>query len=274
MAESELTYGSYLRIPELLALQQPRSRPPHPEELHFIVVHQALELWMKLTLHDLERIIGLLDQDAFPRVLALLGRVNRTLEHGLDQMRSLHTLPPWDLQQFRSYLGTASGSQSVQFRELELLSGLRDPAYLKALDVEYGSGLPAALARRLAQRSLADAHAAAGARLGIVEVAGWAELYVDPGRWTDFYLVCEALVDYDERWTRWRQEHVALVQRAIGDHARGTGGMAISYLQRTTRYRFFPVLWALRDELVVKGGGELVGNARGQPDDGGQADGS
>src|SRR6266508_1600064 len=82
MAESELTYGSYLRIPELLALQQPRSRPPHPEELHFIVVHQALELWMKLTLHDPARIIGLLDQDAFPRVLALLGRVNRTLEHG------------------------------------------------------------------------------------------------------------------------------------------------------------------------------------------------
>ena len=282
MAESELTYGSYLRIPELLALQQPRSRPPHPEELHFIVVHQALELWMKLTLHDLERIIGLLDQDAFPRVLALLGRVNRTLEHGLDQMRSLHTLPPWDLQQFRSYLGTASGSQSVQFRELELLSGLREPAYLKALDVEYGSGLPAALARRLAQRSLADAHADAGARLGIVEVAGWAELYVDPGRWTDFYLVCEALVDYDERWTRWRQEHVGLVQRAIGDHARGTGGMAISYLQRTTRYRFFPVLWALRDELMVKSNGKLVGNARGQyspgetrgPDDGGQADGS
>jgi tryptophan 2,3-dioxygenase len=274
MAESELTYGSYLRIPELLALQQPRSRPPHPEELHFIVVHQALELWMKLTLHDLERIIELLDQDAFPRVLALLGRVNRTLEHGLDQMRSLHTLPPWDLQQFRSYLGTASGSQSVQFRELELLSGLRDPAYLKALEIEYAGGLPAALQRRLAQRSLADAFADAGARQGIVEVAGWAELYAGPGRWSDFYLVCEALVDYDERWTRWRQEHVALVQRAIGDHARGTGGMALSYLQRTTRYRFFPVLWALRDELVVRGGGELVGNARGQPDDGGQADGS
>jgi tryptophan 2,3-dioxygenase len=262
MAEGELTYGSYLRIPELLALQQPRSRPPHPEELHFIVVHQALELWMKLTLHDLERIITLLDSDAFPRVLALLGRVNRTLEHG--------------------YLGTASGSQSVQFRELELLSGLRDPAYLKALEVEYGAQLPAPLAGRLAQRSLAEAHTAAAARLGIVEVAAWAELYVDPGRWTDFYLVCEALVDYDERWTRWRQEHVALVQRAIGDHARGTGGMAISYLQRTTRYRFFPVLWALRDELVVRGGGELVGNPRGQyspggaggPEDRGQADGA
>ncbi|HEV8167278.1 MAG TPA: tryptophan 2,3-dioxygenase family protein [Actinomycetota bacterium] len=282
MDTDELTYGSYLRVPELLALQQPRSRPPHPEELHFIVVHQALELWMKLLLHDLGRIVGYLDADDFPRTQALLGRVNANLSSGLDQMRSLHTLPPWALQQFRGYLGTASGFQSRQFRELELLSGLREESYLKALEVEYGVRLPEPLAGRLAQRSLAEAHTAAAARLGIVEVAAWAELYVDPGRWTDFYLVCEALVDYDERWTRWRQEHVALVQRAIGDHARGTGGMAISYLQRTTRYRFFPVLWALRDELVVRGGGELVGNPRGQyspggargPGDSGRADGA
>ena len=169
---------------------------------------------------------------------------------------------PWDLQQFRSYLGTASGSQSVQFRELELRSGLREPAYLKALEIEYGGRLPEPLATRLAQRSLAEAHAGAAARLGIDDLAGWADFYVDPGPRTDFYLVCEALVDYDERWIRWRQEHVALVQRTLGDHARGTGGMAIAYLQRTTRYRFFPVLWALRDELVVRGGGQLVGRTR------------
>ena len=269
MDEEALTYGSYLRLPELLALQRPRSRPPHPEELHFIIVHQALELWMKLLLHDLERIIGLLDGDRFARALGLLGRVNHTLSHGLEQMRSLHSLPPWDLQQFRSYLGTASGSQSQQFRELELLSGLREPAYLKALDVEYGGRLPEALAGRLAQRSLAQAHADAAARLGVVAAgadtdaarAAWADFYVDQGGHDDFYLLCEALVDYDERWTRWRQEHVALVQRALGDHARGTAGMAITYLQRTTRYRFFPALWSLRDELVVRGGGELVGRA-------------
>jgi tryptophan 2,3-dioxygenase len=263
MGTDEPTYGSYLRIPELLALQRPRSRPPHPEELHFIIVHQALELWMKLLLHDLDRIIGLLDGDAFARALALLGRVNHILEQLLGQMRSLHSLPPWDLHQFRSYLGTASGSQSVQFRELELRSGLREPAYLKALEIEYGGALPEPLATRLAERSLADAHAAAAARLGIDGPAGWADFYSDPGPRVDFYLVCEALVDYDERFTRWRQEHVALVQRTLGDHARGTGGMAIAYLQRTTRYRFFPALWALRDELVVRGGGQLVGRPRG-----------
>jgi tryptophan 2,3-dioxygenase len=263
MDSDEPTYGSYLRIPELLALQRPRSRPPHPEELHFIVVHQALELWMKLLLHDLDRVVGLLDADAFGRAVALLGRVNHILEQLLGQMRSLHSLPPWDLHQFRSYLGTASGSQSVQFRELELRSGLREPAYLKALEIEYGGALPEPLAGRLAQRSLAEAHAAAAGRLGILDLAGWADFYSDPGPRVDFYLVCEALVDYDERFTRWRQEHVALVQRTLGDHARGTGGMAIAYLQRTTRYRFFPVLWALRDELVVRGGGQLVGRPRG-----------
>jgi tryptophan 2,3-dioxygenase len=262
MDTDELTYGSYLRVPELLALQRPRSRPPHPEELHFIVVHQALELWMKLLLHDLGRVVDFLDADASPSALRLLGRVNHTLEHALEQMRSLHTLAPWDLHQFRSYLGTASGSQSVQFRELELRSGLREPAYLKALEIEYGGELPEPLATRLAQRSLADALTAAAARLGVPDAASWADFYMDPGPHADFYLVCEALVDYDERFTRWRQEHVALVQRTLGDHARGTGGMAIAYLQRTTRYRFFPVLWALRDELVVRGGGQLVGEPR------------
>ncbi|HYT26986.1 MAG TPA: tryptophan 2,3-dioxygenase family protein [Actinomycetota bacterium] len=256
MQEEELTYGRYLRLDELLALQRPRSDPPHPEELHFIIVHQALELWMKLALHDLERVIGFLDDDAWPRALALLARVNGNLATGLEQMRSLQTLPPADLQRFRSYLGTASGSQSVQFRELELLSGLREPAYLKALEIEHRGRLPEVLARRLAQRSLAEAHAGAAGRLGI---ADWAAFYTDPGERTDFYLVCEALVDYDTRWARWRQEHVALVERTLGTHARGTGGTAITYLQRTVGYRFFPVLWALRDELVVRGGGELVG---------------
>jgi tryptophan 2,3-dioxygenase len=255
----ELTYGSYLRVDELLALQRPRSQPPHPEELHFIVVHQALELWLKLMLLDLERVVERLDADAWAEALALQQRVNRTLAHNLEQMRSLHTMPPWALQQFRSYLGSASGSQSRQFRELELQSGLREPGYLKALEVEHGGRLPEPLARRLARRSLAEAHADAAARLGIATAADWADLYADPGERVGFYLVCEALVDYDEHWTRWRQEHIALVERTLGANARGTGGTVIAYLQRTVRYRYFPVLWRLRDELVVRGGGELVG---------------
>jgi tryptophan 2,3-dioxygenase len=256
-----LTYGSYLRIDDLLSLQHLQSDPPHPEELHFIVVHQALELWFKLLLHDLERVIGHLDADDWPGALVLLRRVNDVMETGLDQMRSLHDMPPWSLQQFRSYLGTASGLQSVQFRELELLSGLRDPAYLKALEVFSGGALPDVLERRLAQRSLSEAHAEAAARLGITD---WADFYTDPGEHGAFFVLCESLVDYDDRWVRWRNEHILLVERSLGARTRGTAGTAITYLERTVRYRYFPALWDLRNELSLRAGGELVDGTGGR----------
>jgi tryptophan 2,3-dioxygenase len=251
-----LTYGSYLHLDELLDLQILQSDPPHPEELHFIVVHQALELWFKLLLHDLERTIGCLDDDDWPAALGLLRRINDVMGTGLGQMRSLHAMPPWSLQQFRSYLGTASGLQSVQFRELELLSGLREPAHLNALRGFGGGELLPVLERRLAQRSLAEAFADAAARLGI---ADWADFYVDPGPHGAFYVLCEALVDYDDRWVRWRHEHILLVERTLGARVRGTAGTAITYLERTARYRYFPQLLELRNDLSVRGGGELVG---------------
>lgn len=255
-AEPELTYATYLRIDDLLSLQRLRSNPPHPEELHFIVVHQALELWFKLLLCDLERVIAAMDDDAWTGAVVLLRRVNDVMETGLDQMRSLHAMPPWSLQQFRSYLGTASGLQSVQFREMELLSGLRDATYLRSLEAFSGGQLAPRLVRRRDARSVADALADAGARLQITD---WAAFYAEPGDLGAFFLLCEALVDYDERWLRWRHEHVALVERTLGARTRGTAGTAIAYLERTTRYRFFPVLWELRNDLSVLGGGTLVG---------------
>ena len=260
MADEELNYLTYLQVPQLLSMQRLRSDPPHPEELHFMIVHQALELWFKLLLHDLERIIAALDADDWAGTLVLLRRVNDVMTTGLDQMRSLHDMPPWSLQQFRSYLGTASGLQSVQFRELELLSGLREPAHLKALAAFSGGRLPPDLEARLAQRSLAEAHADAAVRLSVGEHGSrtWADFYADPGPNATFYVVCESLVDYDERWIRWRNEHVTLVERTLGARVRGTAGTAISYLERTTRYRYFPHLWDLRNELSVRGGGELV----------------
>jgi tryptophan 2,3-dioxygenase len=253
--DEELTYLSYLNVPELLGLQQPVSDPVHPEELHFIVVHQSLELWFKLLLHDLERTVTALDAGDWAGAVVLLRRINDVMAFGLDQMRSLHDMPPWSLQQFRGYLGTASGLQSVQFRELELLSGLRERAYLKTLESLSGGALPDVLQRRLAQRSLAEAFADGAARIGI---ADWADFYTDPGEHGAFYLLCEALVDYDERWVRWRMEHIVLVERTLGRRTRGTAGTAISYLERTVRYRYFAQLWDLRDELSVRGGGELV----------------
>ncbi|MGI8574784.1 MAG: tryptophan 2,3-dioxygenase family protein [Egibacteraceae bacterium] len=250
-----LTYAGYLGLDELLSLQRPRSEPEHPEELHFIVVHQALELWFKLLLHDLGRVVATIDADDWTGALVLLRRVNAVMETGLDQMRSLHDMPPSSFHEFRSYLGEASGLQSVQFRELEVLSGLRDPIYLATLRA-FGDGqLPAPITRRLEQRSLAEAHAEAAERVGIRD---WAGFYADPSDGA-FYLLCETLVDYDERWIRWRQEHITLVERSLGARTRGTAGTAITYLERTVRYRFFPHMWELRHDLSVRGGGELVG---------------
>ena len=254
MDTDELTYGSYLRVPELLALQRPRSRPPHPEELHFIVVHQALELWLKLLLHDLGRIVEFLDADDHPRSLALLGRVNHTLSHALEQMRSLHTLAPWDLHQFRSYLGTASGSQSVQFRELEFVSGAKDPAYLRRF-----RGLTAAeqerLQRRLAEPSLWDAFIAvltdAGFKVDTPEdrVVALREVAYDRARYGAIWDLAEALVEHDALFARWRARHVLMVERQIGTKS-GTGGSSgAPYLRNRLDLRFYPELWELRSQL-------------------------
>jgi len=258
--DDDVTYQTYLRIPELLALQSVRSQPPHPEELHFIITHQAIELWFKLVLHDLARVIQAVDADEWTGAVVLLRRVNDVLDIVMRQLRVLQDMPPWAFHEFRSYLGTASGTQSVQFREIEVLSGLRDEEYLKALKALHpDSELPENVVRRLSERSLADAHREAGVRLGIGEDdEAWAKFYVESGPTVPSYLLCEALMDYDERFLRLRFEHLVLVERALGGRARGTGGTAITYLQRTTKYRFFPVLWELRNALSVRGGGTLA----------------
>jgi tryptophan 2,3-dioxygenase len=258
--DHDLTYQTYLRIPELLALQSVRSQPPHPEELHFIVTHQAIELWFKLVLHDVARVIQAVDADEWTGAVVLLRRVNDVLDIVMRQLRVLQDMPPWAFHEFRSYLGTASGTQSVQFREIEVLSGLHDEEYVKALRALHpDSELPAEVVRRLSKRSLADAHRDAGARLGIGEDdEAWANFYVESGPTVPFYLLCEALLDYDERFLRLRFEHLVLVERALGGRVRGTGGTAITYLQRTTKYRFFPVLWELRNALSLRGGGTLA----------------
>ena len=214
-----------------------------------------MELWFKLMLHDLQRTIDAIDDSEWTAAIVLMRRLSDVLDSVTAQMRSLQDMPPWSFHEFRSYLGTASGLQSIQFRELELLSGLRDAAYLHGLQASYDGFLPEPLRRRSTQRSLREAHLGAAERTGIVE---WADFYADTGVRSPFYLLCEALLDYDERWTRWRTDHVILVERTLGARARGTGGTALSYLQRTARYRLFDYLWDARNDLSVRGGGEVV----------------
>jgi tryptophan 2,3-dioxygenase len=253
-ARDDLTYHDYLGLEELLALQRPVS--DDPGELHFIVVHQTVELMFKLVLEDLRRLVALLDEDRWSPALPVVRRLNRSSGLALAQMRSLHDLPATSFHEFREYLGTASGAQSTQFREIEVLSGLRDAAYLATQRRLGGGRLAPELVRALKERDLATAHRAAARRLGVTD---WAAFYRDVGDSSLCYVVSEWLLDYDELWLRWRNEHVSLVERMLGSRVRGTGGTdPLSFLGRTREYRFFPHLWETRGDLAADAGGDLV----------------
>lgn len=237
---SELNYGSYLALDELLSLQQPRSTPEHPDELLFIVVHQASELWFKAILHDLDGLIASLESREAGQALWHLQRINGLVRIVSAQLSSLETLPPQHFAQFREYLGTSSGSQSVQFRAIEAASGLRDPHFMHALE-ERGD-VPELVRRALARPTLQDLF------LRLVEANGTTleDLYLGPGPTTLFF-VAEALLEYEQHFAQWRFTHVQLVERILGPQTGGTGGtLGSRYLMRTIDQRFFPRLWAVR----------------------------
>ena len=126
MADEKLTYGAYLKIPELLSLQNALSDPPHHDETLFIIVHQSYELWFKQILHEVDNAIAHLDADRISEATRLLRRVV-AIQHPLIQMVNvLETMRPQDFLGFRDHLQPASGFQSVQFRELEFTLGLKD----------------------------------------------------------------------------------------------------------------------------------------------------
>jgi tryptophan 2,3-dioxygenase len=239
----EVDYASYLAIDELLALQHPRSVPEHPDELLFIVVHQASELWFKVLLHELRGLVARLQ--AFDAVGAALAvrRVNALMEIVAGQLAALETLPPQRFLQFRGYLGSSSGSQSDQFRAIEALSGLRDPHFMAAI-TEHGE--PAALVRdALAMPTLQELFDALVAHEGMTLES----LYTGPAP-TTLVMIAEGLLEYEQSFSRWRFLHVQLVERIIGPGTSGTGGtLGAKYLQRTIAHRFFPNLWAVRSRL-------------------------
>jgi len=241
--DGAVTYGSYLALDELLALQRARTRPEHPDELLFIVVHQASELWFKVILHELRSLIAALERrDVMMAVLAV-GRVNALMRIVSAQLSALDTLPPQRFAQFRGYLGSSSGSQSEQFRAIEALSGLRDPHFMHAI-TEHGeapASVREALARPPLQSLFDDLLAAEGVTLE--------ELYVGPAP-TPLFLLAEGLLEYEQQFARWRFLHVQLVERIIGPGTGGTGGtLGARYLQRTVAQRFFPRLWEVRTKF-------------------------
>ncbi|HZO18006.1 MAG TPA: tryptophan 2,3-dioxygenase family protein [Gemmatimonadaceae bacterium] len=236
----EITYPSYLALDELLALQRPRSSPEHPDELLFIVVHQASELWFKVLLHELEALVSQLERGDVLACVFALKRINALMRIVTAQLSALDTLPPHRFAEFRGYLGSSSGSQSAQFRALEAASGLREPHFLAALE-EHGEP-PELVMRWLKRPTLQDLFDALLDRHRVT-LEG---VYQDPAQ-SPLLLLAESLLEYEQSFSLWRYLHVQLVERIIGPATGGTGGtLGAKYLQRTVSQRFFPKLWNVR----------------------------
>jgi tryptophan 2,3-dioxygenase len=248
-----LTYGRYLRLPELLAQQVPQVVPPAHDELLFITVHQAYELWFQQLLHELTAVRDLI-MDGSWKARQLLGRAHVIERLMISQVDVLETMTPQDFLDFREALAPASGFQSVQFRELEFLSGLKDPSFVSRFRSLTGDE-SARLGRRLAEPSLWDAFlrrlAARGLPAGDDEqvLAALVQVARDRGRYDAEWQLAEGLLTHDELAGLWRARHVQMVERQIGTKS-GTGGSTgAPYLRGRVPIRYSPLLWARREWL-------------------------
>jgi tryptophan 2,3-dioxygenase len=265
----KVTYGSYLRIPDLLELQHRLSKPPHHDELLFIISHQVYELWFKQMLHELDEIGTRLDADQPLRAAPLFTRVHRIQHLLIEQIPLLETMFAVDFAAFRDNLRPASGFQSVQFRKVEFMCGAKNPrmmalagddpkikaeleSYLRRPTIydhflrhlaRQGFAIP----REVLERDTSQMHEASNGVTDAIE-----DLYKRHLEFYPQYMIAEALIDIEERFGIWRFHHVKMVERMIGGLG-GTGGSSgAKYLAGTLSIKLFPELWNVRDRL---GGG-------------------
>jgi tryptophan 2,3-dioxygenase len=257
-----VTYGSYLKIDELLALQQPRSDGEHDEML-FIIIHQVYELWFKEVLHELDHVAVLLTSREPHRAQHTLKRILTILKVMVAQLDILETMTPLEFLSFRARLEAASGFQSDQFRQIEFLLGAKSEAALARFPE--GGRAHEALTKRYGAPTLWDAFlhylSRAGYAVPPAVLSRTNTAAVEPSPDVQQLLVeiyrrdpqnaelCERLVDLDEGLQEWRYRHVKMVERTIGVK-HGTGGSAgAAYLAQTVGRPIFPDLWAIRSQL-------------------------
>ena len=246
-----MTYADYLKLDELLAAQRPLSGLH--DEMLFIVIHQTKELWLKQMLHEVALATALVRKDRYAEAYKALSRVSRIQAVMTMSWDVLATMTPVDYSAFRHVLGTSSGFQSAQFRELEFRLGIKDSKFLEYQ--EGGAEGQAHLRVALDDPSLWDVANAALARAGFAIDdsdsirASWLAVYRDSETHFELYQLAEKLVDIDDGLAGWRHKHVLTVERIIGGKT-GTGGSAgVAYLASTLTKRAFPELWSLRTDL-------------------------
>ena len=260
----EMSYGSYLALDTLLDAQRPVSQ--HHDEMLFIVQHQTSELWLKLVLHETRSAMALLAEDEMRMALKRIARVKHIQRTLTDQWSVLATLTPTEYQEFRPFLGHASGFQSWQYRAVEFALGNKHAGMLPvhASDPEahavlselleapslydeflrYLSRRGYPIPTRVLERDVTTAH-----ELNAELVAVLTDIYRDAEQHWDVYEACEELVDLEDNFQLWRFRHLKTVQRTIGMKT-GTGGSSgVGFLQRALDLTFFPELFAVRTEI-------------------------
>lgn len=261
-----LSYNKYLRVPELIELQSLLSDPAHHDELLFITVHQAYELWFKQILHEIDATIRLLAEDRVPTATRAVRRVVEIEKLLVTQIHILETMTPVNFLGFREELNPASGFQSMQFREIEFSSGLKDAAVLREFEADEFAH--ARLQTRMQAPSLGDMFYATLRRRGFdapgddvpVEekerrrpygkrVRAVRDILSAFEKNDEEFGLAEALLEHDEWFSLWRSHHIKMVERMVGAK-RGTGGSeGIGYLRTTLTKRFFPEIWEARTYL-------------------------
>lgn len=262
--KDRLTYGDYLQLDKILNSQQRLSN--EHDEMLFIIIHQASELWMKLIIHEVRSAINAIENEELDEAFKMLARVTKIQKQLIDSWSILTTMTPSDYLKFRDDLGQASGFQSFQYRMLEFALGYKSTQILKIY--ENHPDISAQLQEAYKAPSIYDAAIKALHRAGLdinpelidrdytvvyggdeTVAQAWKEVYLNPTKYWDLYELAEKLMDIEDNLQQWRFRHMKTVERVIGFKT-GTGGSSgVGYLKQVLDHSFFPELWSLRTEL-------------------------
>lgn len=264
--KDRMSYGGYLCLDSLLSAQRPLSNPVVHDEMLFIIQHQTSELWMKLVIHELSAALAHLRADDLGPCQKMLARIKHIQKQLTDQWSVLETLTPSDYMKFRDILGSSSGFQSQQYREIEFLLGNKNAHYVKMFD--YDENVHRHLNDVLNAPSLYDEFLRHLARNGhaipaeclnrdwslpyqrqdaVVDV--FEKIYENTDANWDDYHFCEQLVDIEVNFQQWRFRHMKTVERIIG-YKPGTGGSSgVAFLKKALDLSFFPELFEVRTRI-------------------------
>jgi tryptophan 2,3-dioxygenase len=253
-----LSYNKYLKVRELTQLQETLSEPVSHDEMLFIIIHQTYELWFKQILHELDATVKWLDEGRTFRANHSLRAVVGIEKVLVSQIHILESMAQIGFLEFRDKLNPASGFQSMQFREIEFLSGEKNEKLLSHF--QHDEYAFARLTERFNQPTVADAFWSLLERNDFDvlteenRVQTIVEILTHPEKYADFFIMQDLLIEHDENIALWRYHHVLMVERMLG-MKRGTGGSeGAGYLRTTLSKKFMPELWEARTHLKAGNG--------------------